>query len=360
MRILMTADAVGGVWTYSLDLARALGAHGISVDLALMGPAPGDERQAEARRIPGLRLHEHDARLEWMEDPWEDVARAGRWLLDLADACESAIVHLNGYAHAALPFRAPVVVVAHSCVLSWWEAVHGVSSPPRWDRYARAVATGLRAASTVVAPSRAMAACVVAHYGRPADLRVIANGRAADGFRPAPAKEPFIFTAGRLWDAAKNVNSVCAVAPRVRWPVVAAGDDRAPDGTRIVPGAVHHAGRLDGQAIQDLFGRAAIYALPARYEPFGLSAVEAALSGCALVLGDIRSLREVWGDAAVFVPPDNRRALASALEALIEDEPARLQLSMCARARASMYSDRRMAAAYAALYRELRRMPVAA
>ena len=61
--------------------------------------------------------------------------------------------------------------------------------------------------------------------------------------------------------------------------------------------------------------RAAIYALPAHYEPFGLSILEAAMSGCALVLGDIPSLREIWGDAAVFVHPDNRDAVARCLAA---------------------------------------------
>ena len=55
-------------------------------------------------------------------------------------------------------------------------------------------------------------------------------------------------------------------------------------------------------------GRAAIYALPARYEPFGLSILEAALSGCALVIGDIPSLREIWADAALFVPSDGHDA----------------------------------------------------
>jgi glycosyltransferase involved in cell wall biosynthesis len=63
--------------------------------------------------------------------------------------------------------------------------------------------------------------------------------------------------------------------------------------------------------------RAAIYVLPARYEPFGLSALEAALSGCALVLGDLPSLREIWGETAVFIPPDDSEALHSAVSALI-------------------------------------------
>ena len=62
--------------------------------------------------------------------------------------------------------------------------------------------------------------------------------------------------------------------------------------------------------------RAAVFAAPARYEPFGLGILEAALSGCALVLGDIASLRELWDGAAEFVDPDDPQALAAALDAL--------------------------------------------
>ena len=91
-------------------------------------------------------------------------------------------------------------------------------------------------------------------------------------------------------------------------------------------------------------------ALPARYEPFGLSLVEAAQAGCALVLGDIRSLREVWGDTALFVPPDNCRMLAATVESLIRDRELRRQMASLARARAHTFSPERMAAGYIDAY----------
>ena len=47
------------------------------------------------------------------------------------------------------------------------------------------------------------------------------------------------------------------------------------------------AGQLTTAEVRNVINTASIYALPARYEPFGLSILEAALSGCALVLGDI-------------------------------------------------------------------------
>ena len=96
--------------------------------------------------------------------------------------------------------------------------------------------------------------------------------------------------------------------------------------------------------------RAAVFALPARYEPFGLLPLEAALSGCALVLGDIESLREVWGDAADYVDPDDADALARTINTLIAS-PERLHAaSGAAYAQAVGYGMERTAAAYVDLY----------
>ena len=38
MRVLMTADTVGGVWTYALELAGALAPLGVDITLATMSP----------------------------------------------------------------------------------------------------------------------------------------------------------------------------------------------------------------------------------------------------------------------------------------------------------------------------------
>jgi glycosyltransferase involved in cell wall biosynthesis len=110
-------------------------------------------------------------------------------------------------------------------------------------------------------------------------------------------------------------------------------------------------GRLSSNDLAAWYARAAIYALPACYEPFWLSALEAALSGCALVLGDIPSLREVWADAAVFVPPNEPKRLESALRELIETPSLRERMAELARSRARNYTPVRMASEYMASYK---------
>jgi glycogen synthase len=354
-RVLMTADTVGGVWQYALELSRALIARGDEVVLATFGGMPGTAQQQEAAALPGLTLLPSELKLAWMCAPWDDVARGADWLATLARQVRPDVVHLNDFSHGDLAWDAPVLTVAHSCVLSWWRAVHGTAAPDTWERYAAHVRASLRAADLVVAPTQAMLDAACLHYGPLQNTRVIHNGRsipvAAEGAGGDAA--PMVLAAGRVWDAAKNLRALAAVAPRLSWPVCIAGADRSPDGDRIELPNVRLLGQLSSGDLAPWFAQAPIYALPARYEPFGLTALEAALSGCALVLGDIDSLREVWGDAAMFVPPDDEDALAAALQALIDDPDLRARQASRARERAARYTPGAMVQGYRDAYAEL-------
>jgi glycogen synthase len=344
-KILMTADPIGGVWTYALDLSRALGERGISVVLAVMGGALREDQQTAAAALPNVELHVSEFALEWMNNPWRDVEAAGKCLLQLEHKSRPDLIHLNGYAHAALDWRAPVLVVAHSCVLSWWRAVRGTRNPEEWNEYRRRVSAGLEAADFVLAPTRAMLATLGQNYGRLPRTGIIPNGRDATIFKPAK-KEPFVFSAGRFWDESKNLAALEAAAPKIRWPVRIAGAEPGNNGAVSL-------GRLNSRQIAEECARASIFCLPARYEPFGLSALEAAFSGCALVLGDIASMREVWDNAAAFVDPNDFEALARTLQELIDQPAEREELARRARQRARLYTIDGMAERYLSLYSAL-------
>jgi glycosyltransferase involved in cell wall biosynthesis len=360
--VLMTADTVGGVWSQSIELAAGLGARGVRVSLATMGAplAPSQRAQAAAleRGNGAFSLHESSWRLEWMDAPWQDVERAGEWLLGLARELRPDVVHLNQFAFGALPFAAPKLVVAHSCVASWWRAVHRSLAPPPWDAYRQVVRDGLEGADLVAAPTEAMLAALALDYRYIRGGVVLPNGRDPAKFAAAQ-KAPFVLSAGRLWDSAKNLAALEAVAPTLPWPVRVAGAAAAPGALAPAaqPAVVQWLGELAPEAMAAQFARAAIYALPARYEPFGLSALEAGLSSCALVLGDIPSLREVWGDAALYVPPDDHAALHAALLRLMGDDALRQCMAQKALARARAFTPQRMVDAYLAAYA---RLPAAA
>jgi len=350
--VLMTADAVGGVFTYALRLGALLTERGIDVHLATMGPRPS-EAQRRAVRDARIVLHESELRLEWMEDPWRDVDEASAWLLNLERALEPDVVHLNGYCHGALSFRAPVVIVAHSCVLSWWRAVHGEEAPPEWDEYRRRVRRGLEAAGLVMAPTRAMLGCIEREYGTPSRAVVVHNAVPPQDDVRVTERADFILSAGRLWDEAKNVAALEAVADRLPFPVFLAGADDIGREGRKREGSARHLGLLSPEDLRRWMSRAAIYALPARYEPFGLSVLEAAHAGCALVLGDIESLRELWADAAYFVPPNDQEALLDALTTLCRNPSLRRRLAQRALDRARCFRPSTMVEAYLREYANL-------
>jgi glycogen synthase len=351
LTVLMTADAVGGVWSYALGLCAAL--PDVHFILATLGPRPKPVQRAALSRLANVTLAESDFRLEWMPGGQTGIAASHRWLEALARRHAVDVVHVNGYAQGRLGCVCPRIVVAHSDVLSWWLAVHGVAAPAEWQDYRRQVIGGLRAAARVVAPSRTVLRNLQQHYGLPLPgALIIPNGIDVEPFAPRP-KQPVIMAAGRIWDAAKNLALLDDIAPGLDWPIEIAGATAhsAEDVTHLRNARL--LGVLDPEDMRRRLGEAAIFAAPACYEPFGLGILEAAAAGCALVLGDIGSLRENWDGAAVFLPTEDRRQWRSALSRLIADRAERERLGAAAQARARDFTLARCAARYRALYCEL-------
>lgn len=348
LRVLMSADTVGGVFHYAVELARALCLRGAKVALATMGAPLSADQRLTLHDIHGLSVFESEFALEWMPEPWQSVDEAGRWLLRIAERFSPDVVHLNGYCHASLPWRAKVLLVAHSCVVSWSRAVRGTDPPPSFDRYRARVRAGLAHADLVVAPSATMLADLRAAYAFAGEARVIYNGIAWRA-RAKGAKQPFYLSAGRLWDEAKNLQLIAQVASELPWPVRVAGD--CPDAAHAP--ALDWLGKLPRAQLLSLMAASSIFLHPARYEPFGLAPLEAALSGAALVLGDIPSLREIWCTNACYVPPSEPATLLAIARELARDDARRLELAERARRHARRYSAELMGREYLASYREL-------
>jgi hypothetical protein len=100
-KVLMTTDAVGGVWTYSAGLASALAATGMEIHLATLGPPPRQHKRAMLRDSR-VHLIESNLALEWQDAGGDDVPNARRFLEDIEDAIRPDIVHLNSFREALL------------------------------------------------------------------------------------------------------------------------------------------------------------------------------------------------------------------------------------------------------------------
>ncbi|MFL5253616.1 MAG: glycosyltransferase family 4 protein [Rhodopila sp.] len=340
-RILVTTDAVGGVWRYSLELAHGLAAHGIEVVLAVLGPAPNLAQRREAAAL-GARLVETDLPLDWLAENPGEVEHAVQALAAMARRLDADTVQLHTpslVGHARWPV--PVIAVAHSCVGTWWQAVRAGPLPADMTWRAEATATGIANADFVTAPTRAFADALCACYGTTRAIDVVHNGRTAVAANSRRCDH--ILTAGRLWDEGKNIATLDAAAATWRWPVLAAGPSEGPNGARFVAHNMTMLGPLQEIELAEEYARASIFVSLARYEPFGLAVLEAAQAGCALVLSDIPTFRELWEGAAAFVPPDDRHAITAAVEPLFLDPGSRLIAGESARRRAAAFTAAHMA-----------------
>lgn len=340
-RFFTTADAVGGVWTYVLDLARGLAPHGVRTVVAVLGPEPSPAQRAAAREVPGLELVPTGLPLDWVTNDPDDVERAGVELARLARVHRAELVQVNSAPLAATgAFEAPLVVACHSCVATWWQAVHGDAPPPGYIAWRTAFAASAFArADVLVAPSAAFAEATATTYGLATPPTVVRNGRMimlgpiARGGLPRQ-----VFTAGRLWDEAKNVATLDRAALHVDAPITAAGPLTGPLGDTASFTHLACPGSLGPTEIATRLAQRPVFVSLARYEPFGLSVLEAAQAGCALVLADIPTFRELWDDAALFVPPDDERAVADVLNGLLGCDALRAALGTRARTRARRFT----------------------
>ncbi|WP_458759587.1 glycosyltransferase family 4 protein [Afipia sp. TerB] len=340
----MTTDTVGGVWTYSTALAAALAQRGAEIHLVTMGP-PARADQRAAIRDRRIRLIETGLALEWQDPAGDNLAEAERVLTELETATAPDLVHLNSFREATFDWDAPVLVVAHSCVNSWARACGDVSwlNEPRWRHYTRKVAAGLDAAQAWVSPSHSLRHALAHLYQPRLPGTVIRNGIARSP-SPKPKKNNLILAAGRLWDRAKNMTTLADAAAGLDWPLAIAGPD-TPDQRNMV-----WLGHLPHDDLYAVMQHAAIFVSPALYEPFGLSVLEAASAGCAMVLSDIPTFRELWDDAAIFVDPRDAKEIHRVLTALCSDDSQRTALQHAAILRARRYSLSRATAAYRQLY----------
>ncbi|MCT7377414.1 glycosyltransferase family 4 protein [Chelativorans sp. EGI FJ00035] len=346
----MTVDAVGGVWRYAMGLARALAPYGVSIVFVGLGPAPTAEQRAEAQVLGELVWL--DVPLDWTCRQEAELDVLPELLRHLADEHQIDLVHLNLPSQACdLKIDVPTLVVSHSCLPTWWRTMRRAPLPDEWQWHLARNKSGFERADGIVAPSRSHARSLEKCYGELPGLAVVPNALAVAP-EPGP-KEEFAFAAARWWDESKNGEILDIAARQESWPLLMAGPLSSPDGQHFMPEHAYYCGELSNREVLEHMQRAAVVVSPSLYEPFGLVALEAAHAGCALVLSDIPTYRELWADAALFFDPNDAASLAAALERLAADKALQRDLAMQASERAGHFTPKAQAEAMMALYRSM-------
>jgi glycosyltransferase involved in cell wall biosynthesis len=146
----------------------------------------------------------------------------------------------------------------------------------------------------------------------------------------APADGTVLFVGGLVRGKGLDVLfDAVAATPAVRALWVAGTGRQEPElrrrAARLGLGArVQWLGRLDAEALEDAYARAAVVVVPSRApETFGLAGLEASARGIPVIASDVGGLREWLEPEAngVLVPSNDASALASALDRVLRDRP---------------------------------------
>jgi glycosyltransferase involved in cell wall biosynthesis len=175
-----------------------------------------------------------------------------------------------------------------------------------------------------------------------------------------PLSQPVILNVGRL-AAEKNQDILVralACLPQAHLVLAGAGLKMASlrdlAVTLGVEDRLHMPGALPPDDIADLYAAADLAVFPSMWETFGFAAVEAAMTGMPLVVGDLPALREVlrWdgSEPVAFVPPSDVEGWISAIRVALAAPPSPQVVAAYARAIRRKYSLQRMIESYQSLF----------
>ena len=116
---------------------------------------------------------------------------------------------------------------------------------------------------------------------------------------------------------------------------------------------VHLTGHLQSSELQKVMQGASVLAYASRFEGFGLPPLEAMHYGVPVVASDTRVAHEIYGNAALYAPPDDPDKWADTLERVLGDTDLRLGLKRAGLARSKHFSWERCAQECVALYRQI-------
>jgi glycosyltransferase involved in cell wall biosynthesis len=287
-------------------------------------------------------------RIDVARVPGGNAARQLRWPKLLRDL-RASLLHAP---IAAIPWRAPCPTIATVHDLPWRSPIPLPREPGRGVRARIAVNVALRRARAIVVPSAATAADLAAQAGaRRVRIAVVPHGVAPpvvaviDASRAPPSDAPFLFLGDMR--PRKNVDRLLRAHKMAR-----AMDDTLPLLRRAGPGQAE--GFVDEATKSDWLTRCRALVHVTLFEGFGLPVLEGFAHGAPVVAADIAALREIGGDAALFVDPQDEAAIAKALVRVHRDDALRSTMIANGHRIAAAHGPERSAAAWLALHDEIR------
>lgn len=308
MRIAIDCRKVAdfGIGTYIRGLLAGLETLGGDEQYVLFAP---DRLRPLLPESPRFEVIVHDAPLYSVRE-----------LITMGRAVDRAKVDLFHAPHYVVPFtRTRVVTTIHDLI-----HIHQKLPNPVARLYARAmIARAVQKSVRILTVSEAVRADLVAFDAASERKITVAPAGVDDAFlRPAAfdrERHYFLFVGNDK--PHKNIDGLVAAFRQVRAGI--------PSARLVIAGSMpqrfrrEHGVTLTGfvsdDALATLYSEAIALVLPSFEEGFGLPVVEAMASGTPAILSEIAALREVGGDAALFVDPRSAEDIASAMLRVARD-----------------------------------------
>ncbi|NHC45897.1 glycosyltransferase family 4 protein [Motilibacter aurantiacus] len=320
---------VTGVQRYAIEISRALLRAGLQPTFLAPSSAPASELADELSVQRRGRLAGH---------PWEQfelpyLARDGM-LVNLTNTGPVAVRRQVVTIHDAAVFTFPE---AYSPVFRRWYQV----MLPVLGRQARAV-------MTVSEFSRSQ---LLEHCRVPAAKVTVTSGGSQHVLGTEPDNEvlerhgltgrPFVLAVSSQ-NPTKNFPRLAQALSQLDgsgFDIVIAGgtNSRIFNESTSLPDAVKQLGYVTDPELVALYRAAGCFVFPSLYEGFGLPLVEAMALGCPVVASDAGPMREIAGDAAVFVDPQSVESISAAIARVMADADLRESMSRRGRERSQRF-----------------------
>ena len=132
-------------------------------------------------------------------------------------------------------------------------------------------------------------------------------------------------------DKRKNISGIIAAFDHLKnkkIKLLVAGDYNPIFKNKDNDGLKNHSqikflGRVDDVELRNLYQNAMLFIYPSLYEGFGIPPLEAMSYNCPTIVSDIGSLKEVCGDASLYIDPNSAEDIAEKIEVLVNDAALR-------------------------------------
>lgn len=346
-KLLMATDVKSEVWNYSLTLSRELLKH-INAEILMIsfGGMPTDSQKKELEDL-NIEFQFTDFSTDIEFNP--DISKIKTTFESSIKSFNPHVIHLN-HLYFDLIFNKPCVLACHKIFNDSINRYNHLDKDSL--NFKQIMNKSLNNADIIVAPSRFFAENIIKTYNFTKGIKIIYNGVDYKPYSDMPESSTLV-ACGNLSDNNKSMNLLLSIAYKLpdNIKIKIIGNLQS---DRKLPKNVEFLKNLSNLELQEVYKNSSIYIALSNFEANGLSSIQAAYSGCAILANDIPVCKELWGDCAYVFERDNAISLMRCINNLVENKNLlEITARNCQAKALSVFNSKRMAYEYINLYKNV-------